>query len=69
MLIIEFSACGGIHTVRRVPVLTAYFPLKWLRASWESVDCSWHHHYRRLPYWAPGLFYPSWNRLTGCTEL
>ena len=26
----------------------------WLRASWEGVDCSWHHH---------GLFYSNWNRL------
>ncbi len=32
----------------------------WLRASWERVDFSWHHH---MPYWANGLFYPSWNRL------
>ncbi len=28
-----------IRTGRIMPVLTA-----WLRASWERVDCSWHHH-------------------------
>ncbi len=35
LLFVVFSACGGT-----MPVLTAY----WLRASWERVDCSWHHH-------------------------
>ena len=50
LLLIVFSACGGIRTRRSMPVLTVYFP-RWFRASWQRVDCPWHHHWR-LPYWA-----------------
>ena len=35
-----FSACGGLCTRSKLPVLTAYFPVNGLRASWERVDCS-----------------------------
>ena len=42
-LLVVFSACGEIRTVSKLPVLTAYFPLKWLRAFWERVHCSWNH--------------------------
>ena len=31
LLLVVFSACGGIRTGSRMPVLTAY----WLRAPWE----------------------------------
>ncbi len=27
------------------------------------MDCLWHHHYGRLPYWDNGLYSPSCNRL------
>ena len=38
-------------------------------ASWERVDCCIVRDttIRRLPYWAKGLFYPSWNRSYGYT--
>ncbi len=38
--IVVFSACGGFLTGIAMLVLTAYFLLYWLRASWERVDCS-----------------------------
>ncbi len=36
--------------------------LGWLRASWEGWIVRGTTT-RRLPFWANGLFYPSWNRL------
>ena len=39
-IVIVISACGRILTM---PDLIAYLPLKWLRAPWERVDCSWHY--------------------------
>ena len=48
LLLVGFSACGGIRTTIAMPILTAYFPML-VRASWERVGCSWHHTTRRLP--------------------
>ena len=34
LVLVVYSLCGGIGTGNSVPVLAAYFPLKWLSASW-----------------------------------
>ena len=38
LLLVVFSACGGIRTGINKSVLTAYFPVLGFRTSWERVD-------------------------------
>ena len=44
LLLVVFSACGGIHTSSKLPVLTAYFPMLAYMTSRERMDYSCHHH-------------------------
>ena len=62
LLLIVFSACGGIRTGINMPVLTTYFPragLKWIVRGTTIT---------RLSYRDNGLFYPSLNRLYRITD-
>ncbi len=43
LLLVVFSACGGIRTDNMCQFWLPTFPC-WLMASWERVGCSWHHH-------------------------
>ena len=40
LILVAFSACGGIHTDINMQVLTAYFPVRGLRESFKWVECS-----------------------------
>ena len=46
LLFFIISACGGMRTDSKLPVLSfeSLLSVLQLRASWERVDCSWHHH-------------------------
>ena len=60
---IVISACGGIRTGRKRPTYVSFAPC-WLMASWERVDCSWHHNDCYT-----GLTGSSTRAGTGCTDL
>ncbi len=63
MLLVVFSACGGIRTSSKLPVLTAYFLAFYLLGHLGKGWIVRGTTIRILLCWDIELFYPVWNRL------